>query len=124
MVRLAAVAAVGVIGGDAASALLKDAILDRDFESKATDEKRRFMEVYGTLCNGRVNFLKAFIDGKHGEVSEMTRACAAYGLATAGGSAAQKTLETILTSGEGPLKYAASEAISIIGGRTNVSSGD
>lgn len=117
MIRLAAVSAAGVIGGEAAGAALKDAILGREFEMKATDEKRRFMEVYGTVCNGSVDFLKAVIAGEAGDASDITKACAAYGLATAGGSEAKKTIESVLTDSEGPLKYAASEALAMLCGR-------
>jgi HEAT repeat protein len=124
MIRLAAVSAVGLIGGDAAGTQLKDAIAGSGFEAKATDEKRRFMEVYGTLGSGSVDFLKAYIEGRAGGATETTRACAAYGLAMTGGSAAREVLEGLLLSGEGPLRYAASEAISMLEDRVSVSTGD
>ncbi|MGD9402699.1 MAG: HEAT repeat domain-containing protein [bacterium] len=124
MIRLAAVSAAGVIGGHAAESLLKDAILGRDFETKATDEKRRFMEVYGTVCEEHVDFLTAVIDGAQGDASETTKACAAYGLATAGGRAAKKKLDAVLARGEGALRYAASEALAMICGRINDSECD
>ncbi len=124
MIRLAGASAAGVLGGDAAGALLREAVLAKGFETKATDEKRRFMEVYGTLGSGGVEFLKAFIDGKHGEASETTRACAVYGLATAGGTAARKALEKLLARGDGPMRYAASEAISMLEGKASVSASD
>lgn len=124
MIRLAAVSAAGVIGGDAAGALLRDEILSKEFETRATDEKRRSMEVYGTLGNGASEFLRAYIDGKHGEVSETSRACAVYGLATAGGDAARNALQKLLRSGDGPIRYAASEAVSMLDGRVNASPGD
>jgi len=119
MTRLAAVSAAGVIGGDSAGALLEDIIVGKDFETKATDEKRRVMEVYGTLGNGGVEFLEAYIEGKRGDASEASRACAVYGLATAGGSGARKTLKNLLERGEGLTRYAASEAISMLDGRTD-----
>jgi HEAT repeat protein len=124
MIRLAAASAVGVIGGNAAAALLEEAILDSRFEAKAPDEKRRFMEVYGALGSESYEFLRAFIDGKHGDASETTRACAVYGLATAGGSAARQMLEKLLRSGAGPVKYAASEAVAMFYGEVNGSTGN
>ncbi len=116
MIRLAAVSAVGLIGGDAAEALIREIVLDKSFDAKATDEKRRFMEVYGSLGEAGVAFLEGLVDGRYGSVSETTTACAAYGLAAAGGSAADKALRKMLSHGEGSLKYAASEAISMIDG--------
>jgi hypothetical protein len=86
---------------------------------KATDEKRRFMEVYGTLGSDGVGFLKAYIEGKHGDASESSRACAVYGLATAGGSAARTALKKLLAGSEGLTRYAASEAISMLDGRAD-----
>lgn len=120
MIRLAAASAAGVIGGDAAKALLERAILDERFETRAMDEKRRFMEVYGVTGNGAADFLIGIIEGKQRAASENTRACAAYGLAAAGGSAAKNALQAILASGDGPIKYAASDALSMLEWRVNV----
>jgi HEAT repeat protein len=120
MIRLAAASAAGVIGGDAAKALLEDAILDEGFETKAMDEQRRFMEVYGVTGNGAADFLIGIIEGKQRAASENTRACAAYGLAAAGGSAAKNALQAILASGDGPIRYAASDALSMLEWRVNV----
>ena len=124
MIRLAAASAAGVIGGDEARVFLENVITDKRFETRTADEKRRFMEVYGTLAEGSLEFLAEFIEGKHGEASENTRACAVYGLATAGGSFARTTLKRLLESGEGPLKYAASEAISMLEGRLDANRND
>jgi len=124
MIRQAAVSAAGVIGGDSAGTLLEDTILGKEFEMKATDEKRRFMEVYGALGSDGVGFLKAYIEGKQGDASESSRACAVYGLATAGGSAARRTLKKLLAGGEGLTRYAASEAISMLDGRVDDSASD
>ena len=124
MIRLAAFSAAGVIGGDEARVFLEEVALDPAFETKATDEKRRIMEVYGTLGNGSVEFLSAYIDGKHGAVSDNSMACAVYGLATAGGPKAKKTLQQLLEGGEGPVKYAASEAVSMLEGKMNVTGND
>jgi HEAT repeat protein len=124
MIRLAAVSAAGVIGGDPGLAFLKEVIEDPRFETMATDEKRRVMEVYGALGQGSVDFLQELIDGGNGDVSERTRACAVYGLATSGSGDARKKLKKLLTAGEGALKYAASEAISMFDGRVDVSGSD
>lgn len=121
MIRLAAVSAAGVIGGKPGAALLEEEILGRAFEEKATDEKRRVMEVYGTLGSGGIEFLKAYLEGKHGEIAETTRACAVYGLATAGGTVAGSTLRELAAGGDGPIRYAASEALSMLEERTSVS---
>jgi hypothetical protein len=125
MIRLAAISAVGLVGDDAASAFMKDAILDDRFEERPTDEKRRLMEVFGTLGAGSVDFLAALIDGRKANLSENGRACAVYGLATSGGNgAARKTLKRLLKEAEGPVKYAASEAISMLDGGMNGSGVD
>lgn len=119
MIRLAAASAAGEIGGEAARAFLEDAILSKGFEAKATDEKRRLMEVYGAMGKAGIDFLIGFIDGKQREASENTRACAVYGLGAAGGSDAEKALKAFLATGGGSIRYAASEALSMLERRVN-----
>ena len=122
--RLAAAAAAGEIGGDRALELLEDAILDGAFEAKAVDEKRRFMEIYGSFGEGSVGFLSELIEGKHGDLPETTRACAVYGLASAGCRAAWDAVERVLRASDGAVRCAAVEAVSMLEENAHVPEGD
>jgi hypothetical protein len=124
MVRLAALAAIRDIGGAEAMAMIEGLINDRNFGKKAPDEKTETMKTYGSLGQEALPLLKALVSGKVKGTDEKTRACAAYGLAMIGSAEVAQLLRNLISESSGPVRYAASEALSTVESRLTLGVSD
>jgi hypothetical protein len=111
MVRLASLASVREVRDGGARRFLELLVTDKAFNKRSTDEKREVMRTYGSLGKDSYEFLKAVITGQHKHLDEKTRAAAVYGIAMTNNDQASQFLRGILKRSEGPIRYAASEAL-------------
>ena len=114
MVRLAAIAAIRDIGGPKAKAMLESIINDRNFTRKPTDEKTETMKMYGSLGAGSRPLLETIAKGQAKGMDDKSRASAVYGLAMIGLPEIEDTLRSLVAEASGPVRYAASEALSML----------
>jgi len=113
-VRLAAVLAIRDIGTYRAVNILEETIKDKAFRRRAIDEKKETMITYGTLGEKSFGLLKAMILGDVDGIDDRTCAAAAYGLAMIDDAQAVSLLRALAETGDGPVKFAACEALSLL----------
>ena len=120
MVRLATIAAIRDIGGPKAKRMLEEIINNRNFGRKPTDEKTETMKMYGSLGVDSRPLLEAIAKGEVRGMDEKTRASAVYGLAMISQAGIADALRSLCAEGAGPVRYAASEALSMLDARVTV----
>jgi len=113
MVRLAAMAAVRDIGDADARGILEQVIKDKSFGKKPTDERTEAMKMYGSLGADALPTLKGIANGAARNFDDKSRAGAVYGLAMIKSPEAADILRALAAKGSGPVRYAASEALSL-----------
>jgi hypothetical protein len=124
MVRLATIAAIRDIGGAQAREMLKEVICDRDFGRRPTDEKTETMKMYGSLGPEAAPLLASIAKGETKGADDKTRASAVYGLAMTNIPEAEAVLRSLVNQGSGPVRYAASEALTMLDIQTESETGD
>ena len=124
MVRLAALAATRDTGGPKAKKMLEDVITDKGFSRRPTDEKTETMKMYGSLGKEALPLLAAIAKGEAKGADEKTRASAVYGLAMTGDPGVESLLRDFVNQGAGPVRYAASEALTMLEGQVPLGAGD
>lgn len=114
MVRIATLTAMREIADARARDLLEPLLADSSFNKKSADEKREMMRTYGSLGPEGLEFLEAVVDGHFSHMDETSRASAVYGMAMMKTNEATRILADLATSGEGPIRYAAAEAVTTL----------
>jgi HEAT repeat protein len=124
MVRLATITAIRDIGGPQAREILKEVINDRNFGRKPTDEKTETMKMYGSLGSEAMPLLASIAKGEVKGMDDKARASAAYGLAMMNTPEVAAVLRNLVNQGSGPVRYAASEGLSMLDIQAEVGAGD
>lgn len=114
MVRLATITAIRDIGGAQAREMLKEVIGNRNFGRKPTDEKTETMKMYGSLGPEATPLLASIAKGEVKGADDKTRASAVYGLAMVSTPEVAAILRSLVNQGSGPVRYAASEALTML----------
>ncbi len=114
MVRIATIAAIKEIGGPRGRRLIEDVINDRMFNRKPIDEKTETMKTYGSFGDDTLGFLEAIVKGDIKHMDEKTRASAVFGLAVIDNPRVVDILKRLVNEGSGSVRYAASEALSML----------
>ncbi len=114
MVRMAALTSMRQIASPEAREILKPMITDRSFAKLSPDEKREFLRTYGSLGGESLAFLLDIVEGSVGQFDEKTRALAVYGISMIRDPEVEKILRTLASNYDGPIRYAALEALATI----------
>ncbi len=114
LVRIATLSALRDVGSGKARDFLEPIITDKSFSKTSTDEKREVMRTYGSLGEESFEFLEAIVDGQLSHMDENTRAMAVYGIAMIQSDETLRFLRSLISEEQGPVKYAASEALATL----------
>jgi hypothetical protein len=114
MVRIASLSALREIGSAKARDFLEPIITEKTFSKFSADEKREILRTYGSLGEESFEFLEAIIDGQFRHMDEKTRAIAVYGIAVIDGGETMRFLKALTAGADGPIRHAASEALSTL----------
>jgi HEAT repeat protein len=114
LVRIATLSAIRDVEAGEARDFLEPRITDKSFGKMSDDEKREILRTYGALGQDSFGFLEAVIEGRFSHMDERTRALAVYGIAMIDTKETMTFLRELIGRGDGPLRYAASEALATL----------
>ncbi len=114
MVRMASLTSMRQIADPEARHIIEPIIRGKGFMNLSPDEKREFMRTYGSLGSESLDLLVDIVEGSSQNFDEKTRAMAVYGIAMIPGDETPSILTAISNSYDGPIRYAALEALATI----------